>query len=263
MKIPHLIFFAATSVVGNAALVWTVGMEDNDQPTGLTGGGANTAFVQENATINPLPGSPTSTAVAQGADNDYYFAGTYTSTIPSVVAFYGAYAPIGVVASNELAAERAHAAGDLDLRYHFNLPAAMAGNQPLTITWNATSLDDLNATNTNPRFGNELYFNGILVQPQIIVLRSDIHDPPAPFPPNPLGTTYTTAPFTLASVNGVVGPGADNIVSLKGISYNGAGGGNWMGLDYIRLDAVPEPASAIMILCGAIGLAPFLRRRRA
>lgn len=65
-------------------------------------------------------------------------------------------------------------------------------------------------------------------------------------------------------MNAVTGPGADNIVSLRGISYNGVpGGGNWMGVDYVQLDAqvVPEPSTAMMLLLGAIGAVPFLRRR--
>jgi hypothetical protein len=40
-------------------------------------------------------------------------------------------------------------------------------------------------------------------------------------------------------VNGAVGPGFDNIVSLKGISYSNDGGGAWMGIDYVKLDRVP------------------------
>jgi hypothetical protein len=39
--------------------------------------------------------------VDQQADNDYYFAGVYSNTIPSVVSFYSAYAPVGVVTTNE------------------------------------------------------------------------------------------------------------------------------------------------------------------
>ena len=61
-----------------------VGRDDNDWPVG-DGGGPDTTFVQENGTINPLPGSPVSTEDAHGADNDYYFGGNYTTTIGSVV----------------------------------------------------------------------------------------------------------------------------------------------------------------------------------
>ncbi len=42
-------------------------------------------------------------------------------------------------------------------------------------------------------------------------------------------------------MNAQLGPGFDNIVSLRGISYDADGGGNWMGIDYIQLNAgIPE-----------------------
>jgi hypothetical protein len=50
----------------------------------------------------------------------------------------------------------------------------------------------------------------------------------------------------LASVNAQLGLGADNIVSLRGVNYSTEGGGNWMGIDYVRLHAAgdtgPQPA---------------------
>src|SRR4029450_604166 len=58
---------------------WAVGMDDDDWPMG-DGGGPNATFVQE-AGVNPLPGSPTSPEVNQQADDDYYFAGLYTTGI--------------------------------------------------------------------------------------------------------------------------------------------------------------------------------------
>lgn len=253
--ITPLFVLAATSLASHGALVWQVGQPDNDWPLTGVGGGPNANFVQEQGTINALPGSPTSPVVAQQADNDYYFAGTYTSTIPSVTAMYGAYTPAGIVGANEEAAERAHAGGDLDLRYHFNLPESLASNHLLQITWEPLNLHIDPATVPDPRFGNELYFNGILVAPQVIVRPADVAGN---------GTSYTTAWFSLASVNAVTGPGADNIVSLKGINYSAEGGGAWMGVDYIKLDSqVPEPSSALMILLGALGFTPLLRRRRA
>lgn len=254
MKLPRssaLVLLSVTALTSQAALVWQVGMPSDEWPVG-DGGGPNATFVQEQGVINPLPGSPTSPEVAQQADNDYYFAGTYTSTIPSVVAMYGTYTPAGFVGANEEAAERAHAGGDLDLRYHFNLPETLAPNHLLSITWQPNNLHT--DGQSNPRFGNELYFNGVLVAPEMLVTPAVIA----------ADSSFTTAWFTLASVNAVTGPGADNIVSLKGISYNADGGGNWMGVDYIKLDSqVPEPSTALMALLGVLGLTPMMRRRRA
>src|SRR5207245_291330 len=50
---------------------------------------------------------------------------------------------------------------------------------------------------------------------------------------------YTTPEFSLATVNAQTGPGFDNIVSLRGINYSADGGGNWMGIDYVQLNAGP------------------------
>jgi hypothetical protein len=215
------LFLAATSLTSQAQLIWAVGLDDNGWPLG-DGGGPNASFVQENGSMNPLPGSPVSTEVALGADNDYYFAGDYSTTIASVIDLYGDYAPVGVVSVNEEAAERAFAAADNDLRYHFNLPDTLQPTDLLSVTFDALNLHT--EGQADPRYGVEVYFNGVLVQPQIIIR------------PAQAGVAYTTPQFTLESVNAAVGPGFDNIVSLRGINYNAEGGGNWMGIDYVQLN---------------------------
>lgn len=201
---------------------WAVGKDDNDWPVG-NGGGPNATFVQENGVINPLPGTPFSPEINGQADNDYYFAGQYSTALPGVIAQYGSYTPVGVVPANEEAAERAFAGADNDLRYHFNLPSSLRPDDALAVTFDPMNLDD---TSADPRYGIEVYFNGVLVQPQIVVR------------PPQLGTAYTSPLFTLASVGGRVGPGFDNVVSLKGISYSAEGGGAWMGIDYVQLNPV-------------------------
>jgi len=113
------------------------------------------------------------------------------------------------------------------MRIHFNLPSSLQPEDLLAVTFDALSLDDPSVVNTDPRYGVEVYFNGVLVQPQMIIR------------PAQLGADSTTPQFTLASVNAQVGPGFDNVVRLKGISYNAEGGGNWMGIDYIQLNTVP------------------------
>ena len=59
--------------------------------------------------------------------------------------------------------------------------------------------------------------------------------------PAQLGVANTTPAFTLASVNAQVGPGFDNIVTLKGINYAADGGGAWMGIDYVQLNPSTIP----------------------
>src|SRR5437773_804303 len=150
------LLLTATTFTTQAQLLWTCGMHDGAWPVG-DGGGANTTFVQENGSINPLPGVPDSPEVNGQADNDYYFAGVYTTVIPSITAIpeYGDYTPVGDVAIKEEAAERAFAAADNDLRYHFNLPSSLKTNDMLTVTFDANNLNQ--GANTDPRYGIEVY----------------------------------------------------------------------------------------------------------
>jgi hypothetical protein len=206
-------------------IIWTVGLDDNGWPMGEMGG-EETSFVQENGSINPLPGDSISFSEPQGADNDYYFEGEFDELIPG----NGDYDPIGIVDWDEEAAERAFAGADLDLRYHFNLPDSLNPDSLLSVTFDANNLD---TNGTDPRFGVEVYFNGTMVQPEIVIREAQ------------LDVDFTTPQFTLESVKAEVGPGYDNIVSLRGTSYNGEGGGNWMGVDYVQLnletEAIPPP----------------------
>ena len=234
---------AAISLPTRAQLIWTVGADDESWAGVGTGGGANTIFVQENGSINDLPGDPNSPSADRQADNDYYFAGVYTNTIPSVVAAYVDYVPVGEVALSEQAAERAFAGGDNDWRVHFNLPSTLKTNDMLSVTWDALNLDG--TPGPNPFYGAQVFFNGLMIQPEIIVYQT-----------NGFTTNYTTAQFSLASVNAQVGPGWDNIVSLKGVNHNADGGGNWMGIDYVKLDSKvfnptnPPPALPVLWTCG-------------
>lgn len=230
------LLFAALTPALRAQLLWTVGTDDNGWPAG-DGGGPGASFVQENGTVNSLPGDPLSPESDRAADNDYYFHGTYTSVIQSTVDLYGAYDPVGEVAVDEEAAERAFAGNDIDLRYHFNLPDTLKQTDLLSVTFDALNLHT--DGQADPRWGVEIYFNGVKVQNEILIR------------PAQLGTDFTTPQFSLKSVNAQVGPGFDNVISLKGISYNNDGGGAWMGIDYIQLNreekVVPSPTFPWMV----------------
>ncbi|HIE87530.1 MAG TPA: hypothetical protein EYP91_11950, partial [Gammaproteobacteria bacterium] len=199
-------------------LPWSVGMNDDGWPAG-DGGGANTTFVQE-AGVNELPGNPANAEVAQQGDDDYYWAGNYST----VIAGNGDYTPVGLVEVNEESAERAFAGIDNDLRYHFNLPESLEPTDRLTVSYDALNL---HGDQDDSRYGIEVYVNNVLVQPEVVIR------------PDQLGQTYDTDPFTLADVNAEVGSGYDNIITLKGVNYNAEGGGNWMGIDYVQLSKVP------------------------
>ena len=153
-------------------------------------------LVEGNGTVDPLPGSPTSTEVKGGADNDYYFAGLYTNVITA----NGTYDPVGLVAVNEEAAERGFAGAENELRYHFNLPNALQPSDLLAVTFGALNLDTSGA---DPRYGVEVWVNGVRVQPEVLIRAAQLNTP------------ITTAQFTLATVNAKVGLGFDNIVSLR------------------------------------------------
>ena len=196
-------------------LPWSVGRDDDGWPAG-DGGGANTSFIQE-AGVNELPGDPASPEIAQQADDDYYWAGVYSTVIDG----NGDYEPVGLVEVNEEAAERAFAGLDNDLRYHFNLPESLQPTDQLTVSYDATNLHT--DGQDDPRYGVEVYVNNVQVQSETVIR------------PDQLGQTYATDPFTLADVNAEVGAGYDNIITLKGVNYNAEGGGNWMGIDYVQL----------------------------
>jgi hypothetical protein len=58
-------------------------------------------------------------------------------------------------------------------------------------------------------------------------------------------TDITTPAFTLQSVDAGVGLGTDNIVTLRGTAV--AGGGSWMGIDYVKVDIEQTAAPQITI----------------
>ena len=203
---------------------WAGGLNDDGWPAG-DGGGPNTSFMQETG-VNDLPGDPASPEVAQQADDDYYWAGVYSTVIDG----NGDYEPVGLVEANEEAAERAFAGIDNDLRYHFNLPSSLQSTDQLSISYDALNLHGGQA---DSRYGIEVYVNNVQVQPEIVIREAQ------------LGETYTTEPFSLADVNAEVGSGYDNIITLKGVNYNAEGGGNWMGIDYVKLSQAAAPAPAL------------------
>ena len=211
---------AATSSAQD--LIWTVGLPGDGWPQGLTGGGPDTVFVQESGT-NELPGDPENPVANQQSDDDYYFAGVYTTVLDG-----GSYDPVGTVEFNEDGAERAFAGTDNTLRYHFNFPDSFDISSQLVVQWDVNNLHQ-DAANPDPRYGLEVYFNGNQVAEETIIRPADF------------GVINETPPFTLEDVNGQIGEGFDNYVELRGINYNGEGGGNWMGIDHVSLHAVGTP----------------------
>ena len=226
-----------------ADLIWTVGLPGDGWPQDLgNGGGEETVFVQETG-VNDLPGNPASPVVGQQSDDDYYFAGVYTTVVDG-----GNYDPVGPVAENEQGAERAFAGSDNTLRYHFNFPSTIGAATPLTVSWDAHNLHNDAA---DPRYGVEVYVNGTRVAGETLIRGDE------------LGVINTTPAFTLADVNGETGEGFDNYVELRGINYNAEGGGNWMGVDHVSLDAELSADGIFVVtdvaltLTGAVQMSEF------
>ena len=192
--------------------------------------------------MNDLPGAPDSGLAPRTSDDDYYFAGVYTTVVDG-----GTYTPVGVVATDELGAERAFAGVDNHSRFHFNL-TTVGATDLFTVSFEA---NNLHGQGGSEHYGVEVYFNNVLVGSEV-----DIN-------PGNLNTVITTSQFSLASVNGQLGSGFDNYVELRGINYNASGGGNWMGHDYVALNAdpIPEPSSPLLVLLGSVLTLSFLRRR--
>lgn len=210
---------------------WELGQRTgNGWPLDGVGGGPDVDFVQE-AGVNTPPGNPNSPAAAQQADDDYYFAGTYTTLATDA---YGTYTPVGTVANDEIAMERAFAGTDNNLRVHFNLPSV--GMDATSLAQVLVKPFNLQGDQPNPRYGLEVYFNGVLIKPEQIITSADFQ------------TLVASDTVTLGSVNALFGPGGDNIVELRGINYNADGGGNWMGMDYHTLEVDAEGGTPIPTL---------------
>lgn len=202
-----------------------IGKDDNTHAVG-DGGGENTTFVRESGSSNALPGNPANLEQDGQADDDYYLAGSYTTTIPSVVTLYGDYTPVGIVSKNEEAAERALVPSDPELRYHFNFPNTIKPTDRMSVVFEPNDIDTTPAAGSR-QYGVEIYVNGVKVMDERVITDADVH------------TAISTPPFTVASVNGGLGSGPDNIITLKGIAKTG--GGDWMGIDYVKVISVAAP----------------------
>ena len=221
--------------------VWQLGAPGRAWPVDGVGSGPDVDFLQENGTINPLPGSPTSGTAPRSSDNDYYFAGTYN----------GPNSLNATVPTDETGFERAFAVADNDLRIHFNLPADLHPLNTFRFSFEANNLDERDL-NPNPRYGIEVSFNGTVIFPELTITSAE------------LNTVFTSDVFTAVDVGAGGGLCGDNIVSLRGINHNADGGGDWMGMDFHHLERepIPEPSTLLLISLGGLLLLPVLKRRR-
>ncbi len=101
-------------------------------PSATAAGAKKPTFVQENGSINDLPGNPGNAEINQQADNDYYFCGG----LHKHHCRKRRLRPVGVLCrATKEAAERAFAGNDNDLRYHFNLPSTLSLTNQVAVTF--------------------------------------------------------------------------------------------------------------------------------
>jgi len=271
MKTTTILTLSALAVGSSqAAVIWNAGRADNlQQYTGAPanqgpgGGGEDARFIQEAGGQTALPGSATNTG-GEGAgrdiDDDYYFAGDYSTTIGN------AYVGLGIVGQNEENMERAFthpsagAGGDRNLRYHFNFPASTLPTDLISVNFGITGMEDIVGADG---WDVELKVNGVSIYTQGVdaVANADFSSPT----------------FNLAAIGATAGAGFDNYVELTGTSRTPAdgrdnagnvvvaGGSRWLSIDYVEMDVspdpIPEPSSHGLLLLALGGLG-FIRRRK-
>ncbi|MDB4393484.1 hypothetical protein N9Z74_00860, partial [bacterium] len=114
----HLAISCSLLLPANAAVLWNIGVDDNAQdgngdpanglndPASFNGVNFNVSGARETG-LQELPGNPANIGgvdsdAARDVDDDYYFAGVYTTVVDG-----GDYTPVGVVSENESYYDRA------------------------------------------------------------------------------------------------------------------------------------------------------------
>lgn len=240
----------------SGAILWSIGADDGTQdgegdaalndPASLNGVAFNVSGVRETGEQD-LPGNPANTGGASGdanrdIDDDFYFAGVYTTVVDG-----GSYTPVGNVPVSESYYDRAFTGGDPNMRWHFNVPNSVASTDTLTF-----SIDFYNLSETNPAdtssFDMTFWVDGTQVGGMQPHSDADIN-------------AVQSWDFTLADLGGPAqqGEGFDHYVEVRSTI---TGSARWASLDYVQLEAtpIPEPSSSLLIF-GTAGLA-FIRRRK-
>ena len=256
MKKYTLFLLSSLIVPSPGAILWSIGADDSTQD------GEGDAALNDNATLNgvafnvsgvresgqqPLPGNPANAGGASGdanrdVDDDYYFAGVYTTVVDG-----GAYTPVGSVPVSESYYDRAFTGGDPNMRWHFNVPNSVAATDTLTFSIDFYNLSERNGGDISS-FDMTFWVDGTQVGQMQSHTDSDIN-------------AVQSWDFSLADLGGPSqqGPGFDHYVEVRSTT---TGSARWASLDYVQLEAtpIPEPSSSLFLF-GIAGLA-FVRRRK-
>ena len=235
MNIKHIAILGLLAIPANAAVIWSIGIDDEaqdgegdavfDDLATLNGVDFNVSGVQENG-IQDLPGNPANTGGASGVagrdiDDDYYFAGAFSTVVDG-----GAYTPVGIVAASESYYDRAITSGDPNMRWHFNLPDTVAAGDNFTFTIDFYSLDEADAADVSS-FDLTFWVDGKQVGEMQPHLDVDLD-------------SAQSWDFDLDDLGGVeqVGAGFDHYVEVRSAT---TGSARWANLDYVQLEVSSEP----------------------
>jgi hypothetical protein len=235
MSIKHVAFIGLLAIPANAAVLWNIGIDDESQDgegdaalndlASLNGVDFNVSGVRETG-LQDLPGNPANIGGASGdaerdIDDDYYFAGVYTTAAGD-----GVYVPVGVVSENESYYDRALTAGDPNMRWHFNLPDTVTTDDHFTFTIDFHNLSESNAADISS-YDLTFWVDGKQIgemQPHL-----DVDIPSA-----------QSWDIDLDDLGGVeqVGPGFDHYVEVRSTP---TGSARWASLDYVQLEVSSDP----------------------
>jgi hypothetical protein len=238
MSLSHLFLFLGVSLFwhsGSAAVIWNIGEDDQTQdgegdaahndPATLNGVAFNVSGVRESGRQD-LPGNPANTGGASGdnardVDDDYYFAGVYTTAAGD-----GGYDPVGIVSENESYYDRAFTAGDPNMRWHFNVPETVSASDTLTFSIDFYNLSETNAGDVSS-YDMTFWVDGKQIGEMQQHVDIDL-------------SAAQSWDFDLEDLGGIekVGPGFDHYVEVRSTP---SGSARWASLDYVQLEVSSEP----------------------
>ena len=236
MRIKHVVIIGLLAIPANAAVLWNIGVDDDNQdangdpangltdPAYFNGTDFFVSGVQETG-LQDLPGNPANTGGPNGGDrdidDDYYFAGVYTTAAGD-----GVYVPVGVVSENESFYDRALTAGDPNMRWHFNLPETVTEDDNFTFTIDFHNLSEANAADVSS-YQLTFWVDGKQVGEMQPHLEVDL----------PSAQSWN---FELDDLGGVeqVGEGFDHYVEVRSTP---TGSAQWTSLDYAQLEVSSDP----------------------
>ena len=237
MKIFQLVMAGILAISSNGAVLWNIGVDDNAQdgngdptnglndPASFDGVDFNVSGARETG-LQELPGNPANIGgvdsdAARDVDDDYYFAGVYTTVVDG-----GDYTPVGVVSENESYYDRAFTGGDPNMRWHFNLPDTVSENDNFTFTIDFYSMNEANAADVSS-YDLTFWVDGKQIGEMQRHLDVDL-------------AAAQSWQFSLDDLGGVeqVGEGFDHYVEVRSTP---TGSARWASLDYAQLEVSSDP----------------------